>query len=87
MALAEANLEQRIRPQPKGLGSVNGRMSCPIEELAKASAFHHVFAFPIQAAGAELLKETLGLGQSCLGSVFAMWPTKRSGLEAPWPRT
>jgi len=29
------NLEQRIRPQPKGLGSVNSRMSCPREELPK----------------------------------------------------
>ena len=42
VALAEADPEQRIRPQLRSLGSVTGRMSCPKGELPKASTLHGV---------------------------------------------
>lgn len=40
--LAEADPENRIRPQLKSMGSVTGRMSCPKGELPKASTLHGV---------------------------------------------
>jgi DNA polymerase I-like protein with 3'-5' exonuclease and polymerase domains len=42
VALAEADPEQRIRPQLRSMGSVTGRMSCPKGELPKASTLHGV---------------------------------------------
>ena len=42
VALAEADPEQRIRPQLRSLGSVTGRMSCPKGELPKPSTLHGV---------------------------------------------
>lgn len=42
VALAEADLEGRIRPQLRSLGSITGRMSCPKGELPKASTLHGV---------------------------------------------
>ena len=42
VALAEADPEQRIRPQLRSLGAVTGRMSCPKGELPKATTLHGV---------------------------------------------
>lgn len=42
VALAEADPEQRIRPQLRSLGSVTGRMSCPKGEIPKPTTLHGV---------------------------------------------
>lgn len=42
VALAEADPEQRIRPQLRSLGAVTGRMSCPKGELHRPSTLHGV---------------------------------------------
>lgn len=42
VALAEADPEQRIRPQLRSLGAVTGRMSCPKGELPKPTTLHGV---------------------------------------------
>jgi DNA polymerase-1 len=42
VVLAEADPEQRIRPQLRSLGAVTGRMSCPKGELSKPTTLHAV---------------------------------------------